>query len=277
MARESFIIHFDAIGILEKLDNEQAGKLFNAIANYNLTGDLPDDLQTELLLFPFKNQFDRDKKKYENIANRNKSNGSKGGRPKKTESNPEEPKKPTGLSGNPKEPKKPVSVSAPAPVNVSANDNVSAKEDQEIKSKPKKMVLTVTNEQAIKISMYLEKKIIENNPTAKPNYKSWVSDIERTIRIDKRSEDDLIQIIDWIYSSGDFWIPNIMSGKKLREKYDTMFLQKNRVVKSSAQQAIDNVKRVPTRPEIAAEEARENDFLNGQFERIETKYEYGEF
>ena len=51
----------------------------------------------------------------------------------------------------------------------------------------------------------------------------WSKDIDLAIRIDHRTEQQLIACIDWIYSSaGSFWIPNIMSGKKLREKFDTM-------------------------------------------------------
>ena len=100
--KKSFILHHDSLGILKKLDDEQAGKLFKAITNYSCNGEIPSELQTELLLFPFQSQFDRDTESYEKVVNRNKSNGLKGGRPK----NPEEPKEPSGLSGLQKKPKK---------------------------------------------------------------------------------------------------------------------------------------------------------------------------
>ena len=55
---------------------------------------------------------------------------------------------------------------------------------------------------------------------------NWHQDIEKAIRIDKRTDQELIACIDWIYSGdGDFWRPNILSGKKLREKFDTMEAQ----------------------------------------------------
>ena len=75
------------------------------------------------------------------------------------------------------------------------------------------------------VSNYLLKKIL----SVKPNFKkigNWEIDIELAIRIDKRSSEELIGCIDWIYSDkGSFWIKNIMSGRKLREQFDRMEMQ----------------------------------------------------
>jgi len=103
--RKSFIVHHDSLEVIDKLTDEQAGKLLKAIKAYQLGEDFEMDLMTDLVFTPFKSQFIRDDEKYQNIVNRNKNNGSKGGRPK-TQTNPEEPIKPSGLSGNPEEPKK---------------------------------------------------------------------------------------------------------------------------------------------------------------------------
>lgn len=103
--RKSFIIHIDSLEILDKLTDEQAGKLFRAIKAHHAGEELELDLTTDLIFTPFKSQFDRDDEKYSKIVERNKNNGLKGGRPK-TQEIPEESKKPTGLSGNPEEPKK---------------------------------------------------------------------------------------------------------------------------------------------------------------------------
>lgn len=78
---------------------------------------------------------------------------------------------------------------------------------------------------ATEVSNYLEYKILSLNSNAKTNAKIWVKDIEKAIRIDNRTKEQLINCIDWIYSTGTFWIPNIMSGKKLRDKYDQLFMQ----------------------------------------------------
>ena len=108
--RKSFIVHHDSLEVIDKLTDEQAGKLLKAIKAYQLGEDFEMDLMTDLVFTPFKSQFIRDDEKYQKIVNRNKNNGLNGGRPK-TQTNPEEPSKPTGLSGNPKEPKKPDSDS----------------------------------------------------------------------------------------------------------------------------------------------------------------------
>lgn len=104
--RKSFLLHFDSLGILDQLTNDQCGKLFIACRDFNLGKELKLDETLGLVFFPFKAQFLRDQEKYQIVVDRNKSNGSKGGRPP----NPVEPKKPSGLIDNPSEPKKADSV-----------------------------------------------------------------------------------------------------------------------------------------------------------------------
>lgn len=54
---------------------------------------------------------------------------------------------------------------------------------------------------------------------------SWSKDIEKLIRLDKRTPEEVESVILWCKGKGNFWIPNIMSGKKLREKFPTLFAQ----------------------------------------------------
>ena len=78
------------------------------------------------------------------------------------------------------------------------------------------------------VANYLLQKILKHQPTfKKPNINEWSKEIDRAFRIDGRSKEELIRCIDWIYSTpkGSFWISNILSGKKLREKFDTMKMQ----------------------------------------------------
>lgn len=101
--RKSFILHIDALTVLNELSDEQAGQLFKAIKNYHECGESSLTGIMKAIFIPFKNQFDRDNEKYETICERNKNNGLKGGRPKAkvTQNNP------VGYSGtqnNPKEP-----------------------------------------------------------------------------------------------------------------------------------------------------------------------------
>lgn len=98
-------MHKDSLTILDDLTDEQAGKLFKAIRAHQEGEIIELDALTKIAFNPFKNQFLRDNEKYEETVNRNKINGSKGGRPK-SKPNPEEPKEPSGFIGNPEEPKK---------------------------------------------------------------------------------------------------------------------------------------------------------------------------
>jgi len=97
--KTGFILHLDSLAVLDELTNEQAGILFKAIRDYNLGIELELDFAMKMAFLPFKNQFVRDFEKYENTCERNKTNGSKGGRPKKpketekTQMVLEEPKK----------------------------------------------------------------------------------------------------------------------------------------------------------------------------------------
>ena len=81
--KTGFILHLDSLAVLDELTNEQAGILFKAIRDYNLGVEPELDFAMKMAFLPFKNQFVRDFEKYENTCERNKTNGSKGGRPKK--------------------------------------------------------------------------------------------------------------------------------------------------------------------------------------------------
>ena len=105
--KKSFLLYLDTLEILHKLTDEQAGKLLKAFLAYHSGQDFNLDPMLDLVFFSFQAQFERDGVKYNSIVERNRNNGSKGGRPK----NPVKAKEPSGLSGNPSEPKKADSVS----------------------------------------------------------------------------------------------------------------------------------------------------------------------
>jgi len=101
--RKSFILHLDSLDVLDELSDEQAGMLFKAISAHHKGDDYTLNGLLNAVYIPFKNQFDRDEQKYQNICNRNKNNGLKGGRPKTQETQSVN----LGSSGNPNKPKKP--------------------------------------------------------------------------------------------------------------------------------------------------------------------------
>ena len=102
--KKSFLLYCDVIHTVEHLSDEQAGKLFKHILSYvNDDNPTTKDVLINLSFEPIKQQLKRDLKKYEGIIERNKVNGSKGGRPIK-------PKEPIGLIQTQRNPKKPIMI-----------------------------------------------------------------------------------------------------------------------------------------------------------------------
>jgi hypothetical protein len=54
---------------------------------------------------------------------------------------------------------------------------------------------------------------------------TWAGDIEKLIRIDKKPPETIREVILWAKRPGNFWFPNIMSGKKLRDKFEMLYGQ----------------------------------------------------
>ena len=116
--KKSFILYVDQRGTFNKLSDEQAGKLIKHIFAY-VSDEQPEaDFITELAFEGIKTTLKRDLKKYENYIEKQRENGSKGGRPPK-------PKKPKPFFQNPSEPKKADSVNDSVSDSDSVNDNIS--------------------------------------------------------------------------------------------------------------------------------------------------------
>jgi len=101
--KKSFLLHLDSLDVLDHLTDEQCGQLLKAFKSFHSGEELNLDSMLSIAFTPFKNQFKRDLDTYENVCNRNKINGMKGGRPK----NPENPVGSLETQRNPEKPKKP--------------------------------------------------------------------------------------------------------------------------------------------------------------------------
>ena len=102
---EYFPAFFGYLDSLAMLDDAQFGRVFRAALLYARDGIEPDLEPLEAMAFAFiRGDIERAKAKYEAIAERNRINGMKGGRPK----NPENPVGYLGTQKNPEEPKKPI-------------------------------------------------------------------------------------------------------------------------------------------------------------------------
>lgn len=81
-----------------------------------------------------------------------------------------------------------------------------------------------------KLALLLRQEILKNLssarvPRASPKgLENWCLDINRMIRLDKRDPDEIKYVICWAQSDS-FWQSNILSPKKLREKWETLVLQ----------------------------------------------------
>jgi hypothetical protein len=80
MAKEKkgFILYCDIIHTIEKLSDEQAGKLFKHILKYvNDQSPIAEDIITEIAFEPIKQTLKRDLQKYEDIRIKNQENARK--------------------------------------------------------------------------------------------------------------------------------------------------------------------------------------------------------
>ena len=86
--------------------------------------------------------------------------------------------------------------------------------------------------ESARLSELLRSRIAARDGNAKagrlPVHPSWARDIDKLLRIDGRRSEDIEAVIAWCQSDGCFWGPNILSGRKLREKFDTMWGQMRR-------------------------------------------------
>ena len=100
--KETLMIHRDHEEIIEELSDQQAGMLLKAIVRYAFEDEIPetDDQSVGIAFIMLRKFIDKMNDKYEKKCSVNRENGSKGGRPKKTEENPT---KPNGYFENPNE------------------------------------------------------------------------------------------------------------------------------------------------------------------------------
>lgn len=177
--KKSFIIHIDSLDVLDDLDDKNIAELFKAIRDYNKYGETNLDGIMKAVFNPFKNQFDRDFKKYSGIVERNKSNGSKGGRPTK-ESKEKEAKKPNGLFGLLVEPKKADNVNVNGSENVNGNVidillEKETKEETKISSKN-----DIFSSELLQSNQWIETVSMQNRITPEEVPK-WIGDFNKKL------------------------------------------------------------------------------------------------
>jgi phage replication O-like protein O len=77
----------------------------------------------------------------------------------------------------------------------------------------------------LKLSKKLFSLILQNDPKAKtPDFEKWSEHIEKLIRIDERTPEEITRVIQWVQRD-DFWAPNILSTKKLRKQFPQLWIK----------------------------------------------------
>jgi len=76
------------------------------------------------------------------------------------------------------------------------------------------------------LALKLRTHILKNNDKARvpKDLQGWASEFDKMLRIDGRNIDQVKAVMKFSQQS-TFWASNILSAKKLREKYDTLYLQ----------------------------------------------------
>lgn len=116
MAKDTFILYTEQKEVIDKLSDEQAGKLIKAIYEYVETGEMPNlDNVLDLVIIPFKQNLDRNADKYEETKKKRSEAGKLGAEIKKQK----QAKQANAKFANNKQAKQAVNV----------NDNVNVNED----------------------------------------------------------------------------------------------------------------------------------------------------
>ncbi|MDA2655908.1 hypothetical protein PDQ31_26815 [Bacillus cereus] len=99
------------------------------------------------------------------------------------------------------------------------------KEKEKEKEKEKKTPRHKFETCDINGAKYLFEKIKGNNPKQKePNFNNWANEFRLMRERDNREPQEIKDVIDWCQAD-PFWQGNILSPKKLREKFDQLTIQ----------------------------------------------------
>lgn len=240
--KKSFVLYSDLIHTVSKLPNEKAGELFKHILEYvNDANPTTKDLLIQIAFEPIKQSLKRDLKKWGDGSEDRIEKARKAGlasaearRLKKLEST-----KSNSVVENPT--KSTVSVSVSVSDSVTVNDNVSDTENvndnnnyllSEIKISDVEDDLKDYFEIAKAFQGLFIKNLTEkeascvNQKNAK--FGNYVTPIRLMMTNDKITKEQLTTVFKFLNSSkGEFWKPNILSTKKLRQKFQQLIMKAN--------------------------------------------------
>ena len=103
---------------------------------------------------------------------------------------------------------------------------------------------------------------MNNNPNfKKPNIQKWSDDFRKIIELDGRDKYEVAMIIKWVQKDS-FWMSNVLSPAKLREKYDQLVMRMNN---SSEPHVLKQQK--PSKPKSKIDSKKKDELLKEARER----------
>ena len=87
---------------------------------------------------------------------------------------------------------------------------------------------TQPSHEAEKLATLLQREILRNKPDYRitpAELRKWAVTADRMIRLDRRTEESIAQLIQWVQRD-EFWMSNVLSMDKLREKFDQLEMRR---------------------------------------------------
>lgn len=89
-----------------------------------------------------------------------------------------------------------------------------------------KRIYEVDSDEMVLVNFFISE-IRKNDPKFKePNKQTWADDFRKLIELDKRDKSEISKLIRWVQQDA-FWKSNILSPRKLREKYSALVIKMN--------------------------------------------------
>lgn len=70
-----------------------------------------------------------------------------------------------------------------------------------------------------------------------PNFQKWAEDMDKMLRLDGRTQEEISALILWV-TQDMFWSKNVLSAKKLREKFDQLWMNARSAVSQAKKNQI---------------------------------------
>jgi len=94
---------------------------------------------------------------------------------------------------------------------------------------PKQAAAEPVNSEAVRLASLFLDLIIERKPDyRRPDLTKWAGEIDRMIRIDKRTPERIEAVLRWSQKDS-FWQTNILSPVKLRQHFDKLEMKKQKI------------------------------------------------